>query len=210
MNLALLLTWTRLFLTPVFAVVFFQGYLWSRVTALIIVILSELTDLFDGIAARRRKEVTDFGKLLDPLADSVSRLTIFLCMAVEFAVGSDNRIAMYLVLFLLWRDSLVSTLRTVCAHRGVVVAARWSGKVKAVVQAVVIFAILGLRVIFGDRATENEPFWIYHSLLAVASIVTVWSLYDYFSGNWHILKPVIFPDAQAEKSPVSKQNSPEL
>lgn len=193
MNLALLLTWTRLLLTPVFAVVFFQGYLWSRVTALVIVILSELTDMFDGIAARRRKEVTDFGKILDPLADSVSRLTIFLCMAVEFSVGSSNRMAMYLVLLLLWRDSLVSTLRTVCAHRGVVVAARWSGKVKAVVQAIVIFTILTLRVILGDRPQELEPYWLYHSLLSVASAVTVWSLYDYIAGNWEILRPLVFP-----------------
>jgi CDP-diacylglycerol--glycerol-3-phosphate 3-phosphatidyltransferase len=180
-------------LTPVFAIVFFQGYLWSRILALIIVILSELTDLFDGMAARKRKEVTDFGKLLDPLADSVSRLTIFLCMAVEFAVGSGNRMAMYLVLFLLWRDALVSTIRTVCAHRGVVVAARWSGKVKAVVQAIVIFTILGIRVIVGDRAQEEEPFWLYHLLLSVASGVTVWSLYDYLKGNWSILEPVVFP-----------------
>lgn len=193
MNLALLLTWTRLLLTPVFAVVFFQGYLWSRITALVIVILSELTDLFDGIAARRRKEVTDFGKILDPLADSVSRLTIFLCMAVEFAVGSGNRIAMYLVLCLLWRDAMVSTLRTVCAHKGVVVAARWSGKVKAVVQAVVIFAILGIRVLVGDSPSALEPYWLYNLLLAASSAVTVWSLYDYIAGNWHILRPVIFP-----------------
>ncbi|MCG3195928.1 MAG: CDP-alcohol phosphatidyltransferase family protein [Candidatus Omnitrophica bacterium] len=193
MNLALLLTWTRLLLTPVFAVVFFQGYLWSRISALVIVILSELTDLFDGIAARRRREVTDFGKILDPLADSVSRLTIFLCMAVEFAVGSGNRIAMYLVLCLLWRDAVVSTLRTVCAHKGVVVAARWSGKVKAVVQAVVIFAILGIRVLVGDSPPALEPYWFYNLLLAVASAVTVWSLYDYVAGNWEILKPVIFP-----------------
>jgi CDP-diacylglycerol--glycerol-3-phosphate 3-phosphatidyltransferase len=198
MNLALLLTWSRLLLTPVFAVVFFQGYLWSRISALVIVILSELTDLFDGMAARRRKEVTDFGKLLDPLADSVSRLTIFLCMAVEFAVGSGNRVGMYLVLFLLWRDALVSTLRTVCAHRGVVVAARWSGKVKAVVQAVVIFAILGIRIIMGDKAAELEPYNLYHSLLAVAAAVTVWSLYDYLAGNWHILGPVIFPKKDEE------------
>jgi len=193
MNLALFLTWSRLALTPVFAVVFFQGNQWSRISALLIVILSELTDLFDGMAARRRGEVTDFGKILDPLADSVSRLTIFLCMAVEFAVGSGNRFAMYLVLLLLWRDSLVSTLRTVCAHRGVVVAARWSGKIKAVVQATVIFAILGLRIIYGDSAAAEEPFRVYHTLLAVASIVTVWSLYDYMKGNWDILKPILFP-----------------
>ena len=198
MNLALLLTWTRLFLTPVFAIVFFQGALWSRISAFLIVVLSELTDLFDGIAARRRGEVTDFGKVLDPLADSVSRLTIFLCMAVEFGSISGNRRAMYLVLFLLWRDSLVSTLRTVCAHRGVVVSARWSGKVKAVVQAVVIFAILVLRIYYGNVPTEEEPFGLYNIFLAVASAVTVWSLYDYLKGNWHILKPVMFPESQEE------------
>lgn len=199
MNLALLLTWSRLFLTPVFAVVFFQETFWWRVSALLIVILSELTDLFDGIAARRRGEITDFGKILDPLADSVSRLTIFLCMAVEFAVASETRLAMYLVLTLLWRDSLVSTLRTVCAHRGVVVSARWSGKIKAVVQAVVIFIILTLRVYYGT-VPQDEPINLYHSLLGVASVVTVWSLYDYLHGNWEILKPIVFPKKNGNPS----------
>jgi len=191
MNLALLLTWSRLFLTPVFAVVFFQDSIWARGGALLIVILSELTDLFDGIAARRRNEGTDFGKILDPLADSVSRLTIFLCMAVEFSAGAGNYIAMYLVLLLLWRDSLVSTLRTVCAHKGVVVSARFSGKVKAIVQAIVIFAILGLRLLNGETAAE--PYVFYQILLSIASAVTVWSLYDYVRGNWAILGPVMFP-----------------
>jgi CDP-diacylglycerol--glycerol-3-phosphate 3-phosphatidyltransferase len=193
MNLALLLTWSRLLLTPVFAVVFFQGSNWSRISAFLIVVLSELTDLFDGMAARRRGEVTDFGKILDPLADSVSRLTIFLCMAVEFAAGSENRIAMYLVLLLLWRDALVSTLRTVCAHRGVVVSARLSGKIKAVVQASVIFTILVLRIYYGEAAGKEEPFSAYNWLLGIASAVTVWSLYDYLAGNWEILRPVMFP-----------------
>ena len=198
MNLALLLTWSRLFLTPVFAVVFFQGYLWSRISAFLIVVLSELTDLFDGMAARRRGEVTDFGKILDPLADSVSRLTIFLCMAVEFSAGSGNRIAMYLVLLLLWRDSLVSTLRTVCAHRGVVVAARLSGKIKAVVQAIVIFTILVLRIWYGVFSDQEEPYALYTFFLSVASVVTVWSLYDYVSGNWNTLRPIVFPKSSKE------------
>jgi CDP-diacylglycerol--glycerol-3-phosphate 3-phosphatidyltransferase len=197
MNLALLLTWSRLFLSPVFAVVFFQGSIWSRVGALCIVILSELTDLFDGIAARRRQEVTDFGKILDPLADSVSRLTIFLCMAVEFSVSSQHRIAMYLVLLLLWRDSLVSTLRTVCAHKGVVVSARWSGKLKAVVQATVIFLILGIRLFYDETNVAQEPIKLYICFLAVASAVTVYSLVDYLRGNWHILSPIVFPSKKS-------------
>jgi len=199
MNLALLLTWSRLLLTPVFAVVFFQETFWTRVSALLIVILSELTDLFDGIAARSRGEITDFGKILDPLADSVSRLTIFLCMAVEFAVVSNTRIAMYLVLTLLWRDSVISTIRTVCAHRGVIVSARWSGKIKAGVQAVVIFLILTLRVYYGT-AKEDEPMVVYHILLGVASAVTIWSLYDYLKGNWTLLKPIIFPSRAEHRS----------
>jgi len=128
MTLPNILTSIRLILSPVLAILFLNDGPAARYAILGIVILSELTDLFDGYMARKRGQVTDLGKLLDPMADSIYRDTIFLCLAVV------NQVSLFLVLPILYRDSIISTLRTVCAYKGIVLAARMSGKVKAVLR----------------------------------------------------------------------------
>ncbi|MCA9784496.1 MAG: CDP-alcohol phosphatidyltransferase family protein, partial [Candidatus Cloacimonetes bacterium] len=112
MTLANQLTAARIFLSPIFVLAFMQEGFWARVAALAIVVMSELTDGFDGHIARSRGEVTDFGKLLDPLADSISRITVFI------AFMSVGLIPWWMVLIFVYRDSAVSTLRTVCASKG--------------------------------------------------------------------------------------------
>ena len=146
-------------------------------------VISELTDLFDGIVARRRNEVTNFGKILDPLADSISRLTIFIC----FVYGGQAPI--YLVIFILYRDSMVATIRTVCAYRGVVVSARRSGKLKAVVQATAILTILLLRVLaYKFPEVKGQFLRIDHGIIWVVTIITILSAIDYLTGNWAVLR----------------------
>ncbi|OPZ10698.1 MAG: putative CDP-diacylglycerol--glycerol-3-phosphate 3-phosphatidyl-transferase 2 [candidate division BRC1 bacterium ADurb.BinA364] len=180
MNLACALTWLRIALTPVFALVFFWESRWGALLALALVIVSELTDLFDGMAARKMNQVTDLGKILDPFADSISRLTVFVCFACAGIVP------MFFVLLILYRDSLVSTIRTVCAHKGQVVAARATGKIKAIVQATAIISILVLRAsapLEEINAPTAHTFW----LMAIATAVTVYSAFDYLAGNWKTL-----------------------
>lgn len=182
-NVAMILTGSRLVLSPLFVFVFLFDNFWGAIACLAIAILSELTDLFDGIVARRRNEVTDFGKILDPLADSISRLTIFIC----FIYGGQAPI--YLVVFILYRDSMVATIRTVCAYRGVVVSARRSGKTKAVVQASAILVILLFRVLAYKYPTLEGTFLqIDHALIGVVTLVTVFSAVDYLAGNWTVLR----------------------
>src|SRR5205085_953924 len=96
---------------------------------LALVIVAELTDLFDGMAARRRNQVTELGKILDPMADSIFRLSVFLAFTQGIVA-----LPLWLVLLFFYRDSIISMLRTICALRGFTLAARFSGKVKAVVQ----------------------------------------------------------------------------
>jgi len=147
----MVLTASRLVLSPIFVLVFLHDTFGGAIACLAIAIVSELTDLFDGMVARYRNEVTDFGKILDPLADSISRLTIFIC----FVQGGQAPI--YLIVFILYRDSLVATLRTFCAYRGVVVSARKTGKIKAVFQATAILIILLLRIISYRVSPEVQP-----------------------------------------------------
>ena len=99
-------------------------------------ILIELSDLFDGVIARSRGEVTDFGKVCDPVADSVSRQTVF----ISFMVVGIIPLWLYLVFF--YRDAFMQLMRIVCASSGVVLAARRSGKIKAVIQAIAAFVVL--------------------------------------------------------------------
>jgi CDP-diacylglycerol--glycerol-3-phosphate 3-phosphatidyltransferase len=184
MTLANWLTFARLLLSPIFVLVFMQEGLWARISALAIVVISELTDAFDGHLARSRGEVTDFGKLLDPLADSVSRMSIFIAF---MAVGL---IPWWMVLVFVYRDSLISTMRTVCAYRGEVVAARSSGKIKAIIQATVIIIILLARIVtvfipetLPETLVNQTAWW----LVLLAAAYTQYSLFEYLAANWSIV-----------------------
>ncbi|NUN50513.1 MAG: CDP-alcohol phosphatidyltransferase family protein [Candidatus Brocadiae bacterium] len=136
MNLPNQLTVLRILLTPAFAAVFFIDSVWGKLGALAISLACELTDLLDGILARRMNLITDFGKLVDPLADSMSRFTFALCLVM--AGWGD----LWMILVLFYRDSLVASLRVFSAAHSIVMAARSSGKVKAIFQFIVINLVL--------------------------------------------------------------------
>ncbi len=183
-NFPNLLTSIRLFLSPLMAVLFVYDMQipGARYWLLFIVIISELTDLFDGYMARKHGQVTDLGKILDPMADSIYRDTIFLSMAVV------DQVSLFLVLPVLYRDSIISTLRTVCAYKGIVLAARWSGKLKAISQASVIIIILLLRILALHISVIQE--WLHllaNLLMSVACLATLYSAFDYLAA----LIPVI-------------------
>lgn len=181
MRVALLLTLIRIFLCPIFLVVYlFHAKFGISVTALpyfllFIVILCELSDVFDGVVARKRQEVTQLGKILDPMADSIVRLSVFL----SFTQGII-KLPILLVLVFVCRDAVISTLRTLCALRGTALAARVSGKVKAILQAVAIFSILLLMIpfslgIISLASLQLMSFWI----VATTAIYTVLSGFEY-------------------------------
>ena len=198
-RLANLLTLSRIALAPVFVWAFLQGhvdghYRWAQWTALGVAVSFELTDAFDGWVARARNEVSDFGKILDPLADGIARFTVFLCFLV--AGYAD----IWSVAIIFWRDAVVSTLRVVGAGQNVIVAARTWGKAKAVVQAVAILSILvfGLVPEFPPGGIGGWPLWSvqgaeHHREIAqwimrgVAGVTAV-SLIDYLRGNREVLR----------------------
>ncbi len=175
MHLPNLLTSIRLGLAPVFPVVFFWESRAGAVLALAVVCISESTDLFDGWAARKFNQVTDLGKLLDPLADSISRLTVFVCLAV------GGIAPVYFVLLILYRDGIVSVIRMLSAAKGRILAARLTGKIKAIAQAAAIIGILALRAL-ADPANQNDRTAAAWWLMAFAAGVTVWSAVDYWLG----------------------------
>lgn len=147
LKLPLFLTIGRIFISPIF-LIFYLNYhkLGISLHALPFILmfllaLSELSDFFDGYLARKFNLVTELGKILDPMADSITRLTMLLTFTQGFI-----RLPLLLVFVFVYRDAMISTLRTVCAMRGVTLAARTSGKIKAVIQASSIALILVLMV----------------------------------------------------------------
>ena len=94
---------------------------------LAIAIAEELSDVFDGIAARRAGSVTALGAILDPLADSLARLTIYFAMALA------GWVALAVPFVMAARDIVVAYTRIACAATGLATSARLSGKIKALV-----------------------------------------------------------------------------
>ncbi len=138
--------------------------------------ISELSDAFDGYFARKFQQVTDLGKLLDPMADSIYRISVFL----TFTQPPIN-LPLLLVFVFLYRDSVISTLRTICALRGFALAARASGKLKAIVQAVTIFLVIFLLIFYTSGLLTYRSMWL-TSTIAVA----ISAAYALFSGIEYI------------------------
>jgi CDP-diacylglycerol---glycerol-3-phosphate 3-phosphatidyltransferase len=142
-SIALVLTLSRILLGPIFIIVYLYyqqlGITLNYLPYILIGLagISELSDVFDGAIARKMNKVTDLGKLLDPMADSIFRLSVLLA----FTQGVVH-LPILLVSVFFYRDTIISTLRTLCALRGFALAARFSGKIKAVIQAAICFFIL--------------------------------------------------------------------
>ena len=129
MNLPNKLTMGRIFAIPVFIVVFLMGY---RYVATVIFILAAITDMLDGKIARKYNLVTNFGKLMDPLADKLLVCSV-LVMLVQL-----TWVPAWVAIIIICRDLMVTGLRAVAADQGTVIAADKYGKAKTVLQLVAL------------------------------------------------------------------------
>lgn len=193
MNIAHYFTFLRIFIIPLFPIFYLYyrslnlSFYWLPYILLFILAICEVTDLIDGFLARKRNEVTDLGKILDPMADSITRLSVFF----TFTQGVIA-LPILLILVFLYREFLITTLRTVCAFKGFALAARRSGKIKAVIQACINFFIIILIIpfswgILSLEALRKISFWI----MFVAAIYSVLTALDYIWANRQYIKKVI-------------------
>ena len=185
LKLPLFLTIGRIFISPVFLFFYLKyqqiGLSLNMLPFVLIFLLalSELSDFFDGFIARKFNLVTELGKILDPMADSITRLTILLTFTQGFI-----RLPLLLVFVFVYRDAMISTLRTVCAFRGVTLAARTSGKIKAVLQAASIFAILILMIPYAWGALSLLQLQnISLMIISAAAVYTVFAGAEYIWAN---------------------------
>jgi len=175
------LTIIRLFLSPIFICVFLLQQWWA---ALGLALVFEATDLLDGYFARRYKMVSSLGKLIDPLADSVSRFSVFLAFTTEPTVREDPW-PVLLVAGIFYRDTIVAYIRTFAASTGTVLSARFSGKLKAVFQGTGIIFFLVLRSLAPTFPEIHRWLpWIFYAIMLPVVLVTVFSGVDYLAANW--------------------------
>lgn len=179
MTLPMALTTARIVLAPVFFLAWqaaARGPAWWLLAAWVVFGLIEVSDLLDGHVARARGQESELGKVLDPFADSIARLTYFLCFTVAGYMPA------WMLLIIVYRDVGVAYIRIIAAGRKEMMAARASGKVKAWVYAVA--GIAGLAVLSLVRtgwfpAAHAAVRWCAFGLFAAAAAVALWSLADY-------------------------------
>ena len=167
---------------PVVIVALHIGTADAMILALAGMVFAEVTDLADGIIARRYKSVSALGKIIDPMADSLYRALVFL------GFMSVGWMPVWMVALIFSRDIIVSYIRIFTQQIGVTYAARTSGKIKAAVQAAAQFGCvigigLGVPGLDADLGVT-----IGEALLLAATLVTVWSGTDYALGAWRLWK----------------------
>ena len=166
LNLPNVLTLLRILAVPVIVVALLGETPNGDALAAGVFALAALTDGLDGYIARRRRDVTTFGKLMDPLADKV------LIIAALVSLVSLNRLAAWVAMVIIARELAVTGLRAVAAEQGVVIAASWLGKVKTALQVAAVFAL----IIWNPAPLAVDV------LVYVAVAATVISGADYFFG----------------------------
>ena len=174
MTLASKITLIRVAFIPVFMVLMYLSggqsglYMWL---SLAIFVIASLTDYIDGYIARKYKQVSDFGKFLDPLAD---KLLVIAAMAMfcEWEIFPA-----WALMIVLTREFAVTGLRLVAVGKGKVIAAGWSGKVKTA------STMIGLCVMMGFPA-DGILSWV---VIGVIVVTTVYSGIEYFIQNWNCL-----------------------
>ena len=175
MNLPNKLTLFRVFLIPILVIVMMTDIPAKFLIACIIFIVASLTDMLDGKIARKYNLVTDFGKFMDPLADKLLVISTLICMIeADLAAG-------WMVIIIVARELSVSILRAIAAADGTVIAAGKSGKWKTATQMVSIVLLL-----FGAHLGNMTILMIGNVLLIIATLLTLYSGWEYLYGNRHV------------------------
>ncbi len=183
MNLPNLLTALRIILSPFFMFFFFlpvwageQFTALSLIVCILLFIIIEFSDLFDGIAARKYGQVTDFGKIFDPFADVFSRLTYFMCF-----VGI-KLMPILAFAIILYREITILFLRTMMMKRGIAMGARMGGKLKACAYAgagISGLVYITIRQIDFFACLVPPVYWITQFFFVLSAAAALLSLADY-------------------------------
>jgi CDP-diacylglycerol--glycerol-3-phosphate 3-phosphatidyltransferase len=176
MTLASMITMLRIALIPLFMAAQWFGWL-NGTVALGIFILASLTDSLDGYIARRYNQVSTFGKFIDPLADKLLVSSAILILVANGVMPA------WVAMIVLARDFIVTSLRLVAVGGGRVISAHLSGKIRTIVNVIVIAVFLSPIINFDWWPDEI----VTPAALAVMAAISIWSCADYIAKNWSVL-----------------------
>ncbi len=192
MNLANKITIARIFLIPIFMLFYSKYPEWladeSRFfsyinqngiyIAIVVFLVASGTDKLDGYIARKYNQITNLGKLLDPLADTLL-ISVALIMMVQ-----SNVIPTWIAIIIIGREFVITGLRMIASGQGIALSADKFGKVKMVMQVVAIVAILLNNYPF-ELLTSIEVDYI---LMQMAVGLTLYSGFNYILKNYKVLR----------------------
>jgi CDP-diacylglycerol--glycerol-3-phosphate 3-phosphatidyltransferase len=192
-----IITVGRIALTPIIAVLIFVPTFAARLLAFVLFLIAAFSDLIDGHLARKHGWISDFGKLLDPIADKLLLVaTILPFYILSHRVGEPDylpvigALPLWVLIVIFGREALITAIRAVAAGKGIVIPAGKAGKHKAVWQNIFIGAGIFWYALSSAAAREgwSGAFWAFwqqlHGFvflvsLFVAVLLTVYSLLVY-------------------------------
>ena len=152
MNLANKLTISRIILTFIFMFFLFSKGMVFKTLALVVFIIATWTDYFDGFLAKRRNEISDFGRLMDPIADKILVIAAFLAF-VEMKL-----VPAWIIVIIIFREFVITGLRLIALVKGKIIEAEMAGKHKTVSQMISIYMVLFF-IVIKEYGTNMFGFW---------------------------------------------------
>lgn len=190
MNLPNKLTIFRIILVPIVMIfIYIESDAWSKIIAAIIFVIASLTDLADGIIARKHNIITDFGKLMDPLADK------FLVVGALIAITASNNfetmrfLSVWVTAGVFFRELAITSVRLVANNSdGNVIAAGFLGKIKTTAQMLCILTVLLEDIVITHNFHTPENMFSYIAMSLMLAL-TVYSGLDYLKTYWKYIDP---------------------
>ncbi len=185
LNLPNLITVLRLILTFVLLVMIDLGNMWIACT--IIFIIAVTTDFIDGYLARLWNQVTVLGRIMDPFVDKmiIGGTLIFLTNL------PDSGVCSWITFIVIGREMFITGLRSVLEGHGVDFSAKWSGKLKMLVQSITIpFCLISLAPEFLNSLGEQKENFLFarEALLIATAAITIYSGVEYTWRGFQLLK----------------------
>ena len=178
MNTPNKLTMLRMILVPVFMVLLLIPQIpYHILLALAVFMIASVTDLIDGKLARKYNQITNFGKLMDPLADKVLVTAALICF-VQLGLAD-----VWAVVIIISREFLVTSIRLIAAGSGKVIAASIWGKIKTNSQVVAIVAVMLFAYLRLPVAAGDVFIWIAVAFTVISGVQYAWDYREYLSSK---------------------------
>lgn len=152
----------------------------------LVLVLSGITDMFDGYLARKLNQVTDLGKMLDPIADKVTLVTIMICLSIKFP-----KMLSFMIILVIKEILMLCAGAILLKSNKKPPASQWYGKLSTIIFYISVIIIISLRALWSINSDTLNNF-----LMILTLVFMIYSLWRYFE----IFKYMINSDSNIEKN----------